>query len=165
MGQAGEGTLRHTSARTWPARPTVGASLARTLGRKTTSRIPPMFLLFPPHAAANVRVPYERPYEDPIALKAGDAVTIDAERTATTDILGWCWCTGPDGREGWVPDAWLVLCEGVHRINRDFSALELTIQRGERLTLQYSESGFVFVTKADGSSGWIPDACLELAAE
>jgi uncharacterized protein YgiM (DUF1202 family) len=121
-----------------------------------------MLFFFPPHTTAVVSAPYERPYADPISLKAGERVLIDAEKTKETDILGWSWCTGSDGRQGWVPNGWLTHQSGAVQIVRDFSALELTINVGDRVTLHHSESGFVFVTREDGSTGWVPDACLQL---
>jgi Variant SH3 domain len=123
-----------------------------------------MLFAFPIGTLAIVCTPYQRPYEDPISLKAGDLVLIDFDKTKETDILGWSWCTGPDGRQGWVPSAWLQHQEGVGQIVRDFSALELTLKVGDQVTLHYSESGFVFVTHEDGSVGWVPDACLQLIA-
>ena len=121
-----------------------------------------MLFVFPSHTVAVVGVPYERPYEDPISLKAGERVLIDSVKTKETDILGWSWCTGPDGRQGWVPTAWITHQDGAGKIVRDFSALELTVQAGDRVTLHHSESGFVFVTHENGSVGWVPDACLQL---
>jgi hypothetical protein len=120
-----------------------------------------MLFFFPTQTVAVVIAPYERPYADPISLKADDRVLIDAERTKETDILGWSWCTGPDRRQGWVPNGWITHQSGVAQIVRDFNALELTIKVGDRVTLHHSESGFVFVTHEDGTTGWVPDACLQ----
>jgi hypothetical protein len=121
-----------------------------------------MLLYFPENTLAIVRVAYDQPYVDPIAVRKGETVVIDHSRSAETDILGWNWCSGPDGRQGWVPTAWLLHLENQVVVARDFSALELTVRPGERLTLHFSESGFVYVTAATGHHGWVPDACLEL---
>ncbi len=120
-----------------------------------------MLFFFPPQTTAVVSSPYEQPYPDPISLKAGERVLINAEKTNATDILGWSWCTGPDCREGWVPNGWITEQSGAARIVREFNALELTIKVGDRVTLHHSESGFVYVTHEDGSTGWVPDACLQ----
>ncbi|MCG9895392.1 MAG: hypothetical protein MH204_07955 [Fimbriimonadaceae bacterium] len=122
-----------------------------------------MLITFSPETFAVVIRPYVRPYEDPIALRLGDRVIVDLERTQETDFVGWSWCTGPDGRQGWVPDSWLEDRLGEPRIIRDFSALELTVKPGDRVALHCSESGFVLATHEDGRTGWIPDACLQLA--
>jgi hypothetical protein len=121
-----------------------------------------MLFVFPSNTFAIVSVPYERPFADPIAVKAGEHLLIDDEKTQETDIPGWSWCTGPDRRQGWVPNAWITHRHGAAQIVRDYSALELTVKVGDRVTLQHSESGFVFVTHEDGSVGWVPDACLQL---
>ncbi len=121
-----------------------------------------MLFFFPIDTVAIACAPYERPYENPMALKAGDPVCIDREKSQETDILGWSWCTGPDGRQGWVPTSWLTHREGAERIARDFSALELSLRLGDRVRLHHSESGFVWVTHENGATGWVPDACLQL---
>lgn len=121
-----------------------------------------MLYVFPPGTFATVIADYERPYADPIRVRAGDVVELDTERTKSTDFLGWTWCTGPDGRAGWVPNGWMREDEGgVLRMVRDFSALEHTVRRGERAQLHFSESGFVYAT-VRGEAAWVPDAVLAL---
>jgi hypothetical protein len=84
------------------------------------------------------------------------------EGAPVTDIPGWTWCRGPDGREGWVPDGWCVAEDGGLRLTRDFDALELTVAAGDRLRLIHSESGFIFAETVTGATGWVPDAVLVL---
>ena len=103
---------------------------------------------------------YQRFYDDPIAVRAGDTVIPDAERK--TDLFGWIWCAGPDKREGWTPVQWIDRSGAPWRMIRDFNALELTVRKGERLDLQYSESGFVMARAADGREGWAPQGVLKL---
>ena len=67
-----------------------------------------MLFQFPPDTIVIGRMRYERPYEDPISVRAGDAVRLDQEESRSTDIVGWVWCRWPDGREGWTPQVWLV---------------------------------------------------------
>lgn len=97
---------------------------------------------------------YERPYEDPISVAAGDAVTPDFDKH--TDITGWVWCTARDGRAGWTPRAWLVQSGDAWRIHRAFDAIELTVAPGEVLDVMLEESGFFWASKADGETGWVP---------
>lgn len=123
-----------------------------------------MLYRYPSNSFAVVRVDYLAPYVDPIAVVEGDIVVPDNERTKETDFLGWTWCSGPDGRQGWVPDTWMELRSGAWTMLRDFAALELSVVKGERITLEFSESGFVFGRTDDGRSGWLPDAILQLVS-
>ncbi len=103
---------------------------------------------------------YERPYDDPIAVAAGDHVTPDFHKY--TDIKGWVWCTARDGRSGWTPRSWLAECDGEWRMTRDFNALELTVTPGEWLDVQLEESGFYLVKMENGRTGWIPCECVRI---
>ncbi len=102
--------------------------------------------------------PYEQPYADPIVVRAGDRVFPDFDKE--TDIAGWIWCTAEDGRGGWTPRAWLSKDSETWRIARDFSAIELTITPGERLEVMAEESGFYWVTRPEGETGWVPVECV-----
>jgi hypothetical protein len=106
---------------------------------------------------------YDRPYADPIAVRAGDCVTPDFARK--TDLVGWIWCRGDDGREGWTPAQWIDRSRKPWRMLRDFNALELTLRKGDRLALMYVESGFVMTRAADGREGWAPQGALRLIDE
>ncbi len=119
-----------------------------------------MLYRFPEGTRGIVRRAYTRPYPDPIRGKAGDAVTPDLGKT--TDLFGWIWCSGPEGRGGWVPEAWIDRTAQPWRLRRDFNALELSVAAGDRLWIKFSESGFLWVTTERGETGWVPDACVEL---
>jgi len=103
---------------------------------------------------ATVSKAYRRPYTDPIRVTAGDCVFPDFD--APTDIPGWVWCSGPRGRQGWTPRAWLEEKDGVWHITRDFDAIELSVTPGERVTLHFEHAGFHWLTTADGRTGWVP---------
>lgn len=105
---------------------------------------------------------YERPYADPIAVRAGEAVKPDASRK--TEISGWIWCEGPDGRAGWTPAQWLERRDETWIIRRDFSAIELDLRPGDRLLLFFAESGFVWARTEDGREGWAPQGVLRIYA-
>lgn len=122
-----------------------------------------MYYQYPPDTVVIGRIRYERPYEDPIAVRAGDAVLLDEAETRSTDIVGWVWCRGPDGREGWTPQAWLERRGDAWRVRRAFSALELSVEPGDRFVVHFSESGFLFVENPRGEKGWVPDGAVELA--
>lgn len=121
-----------------------------------------MLFVFPPETYGRVREDYQRPYEDPIAASAGSFVQPVLDGSVTTDFMGWTWCVGEDGRSGWVPDSWCEKAEAKWRLLRDFNALELSVRKGDRLQLLFSESGFVMAQTAAGDEGWVPDAVLDL---
>jgi hypothetical protein len=118
---------------------------------------------FPENTHAVARCDYDRPYDDPIAVRQGDIVHPVTDGSMTTDFIGWTWCTGPDGRAGWVPDSWCEPCPDGWRLLRDFSALEFSTRKGDRFRLIHGESGFVFVENPQGARAWLPDAVLTLA--
>ena len=124
-----------------------------------------MFFRFPKDTVVVARIRYERTHDDPISVRAGDAVRLDAEKSGEADIVGWVWCTGPDGREGWTPEAWLDSRGGHWVIRRDYSALELTVDPGDRFRAHFGESGFLFVETAHGETGWVPDGAVTLAVD
>ena len=122
-----------------------------------------MFFQFPSDTTVVGRMRYERPYEDPISVRAGDAVRPDEEESKSTDIVGWVWCRGPDGREGWTPQAWLERRNEEWIIQRNCSALELNVEPGEHFRVLFGESGFLYVENSRGEKGWVPDSAVELA--
>ena len=97
---------------------------------------------------------YKRPYENPMAVSAGDPVIPDFKKL--TDMEGWLWCTAEDGRSGWTPESWLVLSDGKWQLSRDYNAIELTVAPGEMLEITIEESGFFWAQKVDGEGGWVP---------
>jgi hypothetical protein len=108
---------------------------------------------------AVVLKPYERPYSDPIAVKAGDRLYPDFAKH--TGIEGWVWCKAEDGRSGWTPRNWMQRAGEEWRITRDFNAIELNIQPGEILDIGFEQSGFYWVRKSSGETGWVP--CVNVA--
>lgn len=119
-----------------------------------------MHLRFDPPLEAEAVEPYQAPYPDPISVKRDDALKIDPERSKETDINGWLWCTGPDGREGWVPRSWIDFAAEEPVILRDYSALELTVQAGDRVQVHALESGFAWCVAREGEQGWLPQGVL-----
>lgn len=121
-----------------------------------------MLYIFPPDTFVIALRDYDRPYENPIAVSKGDLVRPVTDGSMETDFMGWTWCLGPDGRGGWTPDSWCQPAEGGWWLERDFSALELSVKAGDRLRAIYSESGFLFCETASGDRAWLPDAVAKL---
>jgi len=124
-----------------------------------------MLYSFPDETYAVARSDYDKPYDNPISVRKGDFVRPVTDGSMETDFMGWTWCIGPDGRAGWVPDSWCEAVEDGWRLLEDFSALEFSVRKGERLRLIFSESGFIFAETERGDRAWIPDAVMELETE
>ncbi|TPW32496.1 hypothetical protein FJU08_05765 [Martelella alba] len=121
-----------------------------------------MHYIFPDGTFVIATKSYQRFYDDPIVLKAGEAALPIGGKE--TDIEGWLWCRGDDGREGWVPESWLRQ-DGSRRIAiRDYNAIELSVASGDRLALIFSEGGYLFCRSREGETGWLPDGIMRLDA-
>ncbi len=100
---------------------------------------------------------YTCQYLDPIQLQAGDVVSVGRE---DEEYPGWLWCTGPDGRCGWVPADLLIRRATVAEAREDYDATELSVHAGEEVDVESTSRGWVRVRNAAGQRGWIPDDCL-----
>jgi len=108
-------------------------------------------------------------YADPIAMRAGDRVTVGRRYTTWPEYV---WCTGPDGREGWVPEAFLEAAgdvgtpdgakaaSDVRTARRDYDARELDVAPGDAVLAGEETGGWFWCEAADGRSGWVPAQCL-----
>jgi uncharacterized protein YgiM (DUF1202 family) len=105
-------------------------------------------------STAQVIADYQAPYADPIRVQAGDEITLD--RSKTTDLVGWIWCTDRVGKGGWVPESHIEARGDTGTMRCDYDAIELTIRVGERLTVHKVESGFFWATNQAGQEGWVP---------
>ncbi|MBL8893638.1 MAG: hypothetical protein JNJ53_03495 [Rhizobiales bacterium] len=106
---------------------------------------------------------YRRPYQNPISVAAGTPVVPDFEKYS--EVPGWVWCSAEDTRAGWVPRAYLAGSGCNWRVTRDYDAIELSVEPGERLTIETEESGFYLAIAADGSRGWVPRDHVSLLTE
>lgn len=100
---------------------------------------------------------YTPQYPDPITVRAGDRVQVGRD---DPEVPGWYWCTGPDGRMGWVPERLLRRDGPAAVMLRDYTARELRVLAGAEVSLVDAMSGWAWVTDADGRAGWIPETCL-----
>jgi hypothetical protein len=101
---------------------------------------------------------YAAQYPDPITVRAGDRVAVGR---GDPEFPGWRWCTGPDGRTGWVPEQLLRADGSEASMLEDYTARELTLPVGADVVVQRSVAGWAWVTTQDGRSGWVPQTCLE----
>ncbi len=98
---------------------------------------------------------WESKYPDFLVAKSGDHVLLGK---ADEEYPGWIWCTGKDGKSGWAPESYLACDEQTRtgRFLRDYSAVELDIQPGDRLIIHIVENEWAWGSNQEGRSGWIP---------
>lgn len=111
-----------------------------------------------PARTGQVTMSYAAQYADPIAVRAGEIVVVSDQIDHWRDRLEWVWiwCTGPDGRAGWVPDAYIERAGAHPTIRRDYDATELTVETGEEVIVKGEESGWLRCVTSRGAQGWIP---------
>jgi uncharacterized protein YgiM (DUF1202 family) len=102
-----------------------------------------------------VQHPHTTTYYDPITIRAGEEVTVGHE---DAEFPGWVWCTDPRGKSGWVPKSTLEFSFDGNsaRSFEDYDATELTVSRGDMVTVLGEESGWLWCENARGKRGWIP---------
>ena len=98
-------------------------------------------------------------YRDPIRLVAGDPLELTG-RTELWDGHLWVWARSRDGREGWLPDSYIVAgAGGEHqgaRARHAYSAAELDCRAGQILIGSATVHGWVWCRGPDGAEGWVP---------
>jgi uncharacterized protein YgiM (DUF1202 family) len=96
---------------------------------------------------------YHSAYPDPIVLSVGDELTIEDR---SSEWSGWIWCTTPNGKSGWVPEKYVQRNGNSGAALRDYSATELSVTKGDSLTIISEESGWLWCRHRDGRLGWVP---------
>jgi hypothetical protein len=109
-----------------------------------------------------VTVSYEAQYLDPIAVGAGEPITVTdrVDHWQGREDWVWVWCTDLRGKSGWVP-AGLIAREDAAtgpagRAREDYVAVELGVTAGEEVIVRRSESGWLWCTNRLGQCGWVP---------
>lgn len=100
---------------------------------------------------------YVAQYADPITVRAGDQVVIGRD---DPEFPGWWWCTGPDGRAGWVPEELLQQTGAEAVMRQDYTARELSVQSGAEIVVHHAVHGWAWVSDAEGRAGWVPESCF-----
>jgi len=99
--------------------------------------------------------PYQAAYSDPIVVKAGEVLIVGSE---DVEYPGWIWCTDERGKSGWVPKDCIRCKCGSCKAVYDYTAIELSAQENEELTVNAEKYGWFLCTNGDGQSGWLPVA-------
>ena len=102
-----------------------------------------------------VNEPWTASYPDPIALTAGENLTL-AGKTEVWNGSTWLWARDIRGKEGWIPDTLVTTADGQTRAARAFDAMELSCKRGELLTGIEETHGWVLCRSENETEGWVP---------
>jgi hypothetical protein len=116
-----------------------------------------------PEAPMQARVvrDYRTQYANPIRFATGEIVSIGAH---DTEWPAFVWTTIADGNAGWAPFDWLKpLDDDRAEALRDYSAQELDVDAGERITLHRELGGWWWCERRDGHCGYVPAEHLEIA--
>lgn len=127
----------------------------------------------PPYAAT-VSAEWTASAAHPVAGRAGEYLVVTARVEDWRETPGWAWrwCRDSQGREGWAPEALLMVTgdgsdesdeSKTATLREDYDARELTVAVGAQLTVERELAGWAFCRAedgADGARGWVPLACL-----
>ena len=100
-------------------------------------------------------------YPDPIVVTTGEQLRLTG-RSDLWDGHRWLWAISAGGKEGWVPDDLVVRSSQSCHADRNYSAVELTCTKGERLEVLSQTHGWAWCRNAAGETGWVPISCLAI---
>lgn len=97
----------------------------------------------------------------PLHLEAGEIVTLGREDKAWT---GWVWVTTSENRGTYAPVTFLERTNpGQAMVRQAFEAVDLSVKKGEPLSLLREVSGWFWCRNEGGQEGWVPDYVLSQA--
>ncbi len=111
---------------------------------------------------ARITTAYQAAYDWSMEARAGEKLALGKR---DTEFPGWIWCSHSKGLSGWVPEAYLRVEGDQGILLQDYTTKELSVQPGEFLQIRKSESGWVFASKTNGETGWVPESNLEYLPE
>lgn len=95
----------------------------------------------------------------PVCLKAGEIVDLGLEDKAWA---GWVWASNADGRGTYVPVTSLErLGPDQAKVLEEFQAVDLSLKKGEEVTVLREVCGWFWCRNTAGAEGWVPDYVLE----
>ena len=103
---------------------------------------------------------HRRSYDDPIIVSAGERVRITKRDLYDGEHL-WLWGINEQGKEGWIPASILVIEGETGRLTQDYSAMELTVEIGDRLEILAENGGWYWCENRSSQRGWVPISCFE----
>lgn len=109
-----------------------------------------------------VIAPHAISYPDPLAVKAGDTVSLTGKVDQWNNKPEWTflWCVDQRGKDGWVPQEHIEQQGATGIMLYDYDCVELAVAVGETVTMAATVSGWVWCANQHGQSGWVPLECL-----
>lgn len=104
---------------------------------------------------------YRRSNADPISLCRGDAILVGREYDGDPEWRDWIWCENQKGKKGWVPRSFITIRGSTGTARENYSACELSVQKGETLSVIEILNGWARAQNASGETGWVPLRNLE----
>ncbi len=99
-------------------------------------------------------------YPDPIQVVEGEPIELDG-RSDVWDGHTWLWAKSRNGKEGWIPDCIVSDTDPV-TATENYTAVELTCQKGETLRGEKVRHGWVFCSNRNGQRGWVPERNIRI---
>jgi len=104
---------------------------------------------------------YISPYPDSILFHEGESVHMGKESVDDPEWKNWIRCKGDGGKEAWCPGEYVDILGDTGIFIRDYDAKELTVHKGEILSVGEQVNGFGIAVKDNRESGWVPMKFLE----
>lgn len=105
---------------------------------------------------------YKSPYPYPVVFKKGEKVKVGQSFKGDPDWKNWIWCEGNGNKKAWAPKKYVNI-DGTNGIfNKDYNAMELSVQVGEKLVVFEIVNGFGMSEKTNGTRGWVPMKNMEI---
>jgi hypothetical protein len=106
--------------------------------------------------------PHRSEYPHPITFSAGATLTVGRRYEGPEGWEDWYWCETPGQHGGWVPAPVIEwLDPPTARARESYTARELDVDPGETVVVSRTLNGWAWCEKPGGTSGWVPQACLQ----
>jgi hypothetical protein len=92
-------------------------------------------------------------FPDPLVVRDGEQLAVGDRQT---EWHGWLWCTGQDGKGGWVPEGYVERRGDRAALLVDYDATELSVRTGEEVLVGEEVGDWRWCTNHAGQSGWVP---------
>lgn len=101
-------------------------------------------------------------YPNPINVRKGEKVLVGKEYEGEEDWVNWRYCYKTDkSQEGWIPEQLLNISSQHGVLKEDYTAKELTINKGKKVEGINELNGWVWCRDSQGREGWIPKLNLK----